>query len=36
MFDVTTIANGMVLLTPPGFIVEDHKLTLYGRCNLCP
>jgi Fur family ferric uptake transcriptional regulator len=34
-FDVTACPGDMAALAPKGFTVEDHDLTLYGRCSDC-
>jgi Fur family ferric uptake transcriptional regulator len=35
VFDVHGCAGNFTRLAPKGFIVEDHDLTLYGRCTHC-
>lgn len=35
VFDVHECPGNMKDLAPRGFIVEDHELTLYGRCSDC-
>ncbi|MEM8782216.1 MAG: Fur family transcriptional regulator [Planctomycetota bacterium] len=34
-FDVPRSPDGIADLAPPGFALEDHELTLYGRCSDC-
>ena len=34
-FDIPGCAEGITKLAPPGFEVEEHELTLYGRCDEC-
>jgi Fur family transcriptional regulator, ferric uptake regulator len=36
VFDVHACPGDLGRLAPPGFTVEDHDLTLYGRCKDCP
>ena len=35
VFDVHACPGDMRSLAPQGFLVEDHDLTLYGRCKDC-
>ncbi len=35
VFDVHACPGDLSKLAPPGFLVEDHDLTLYGRCKDC-
>lgn len=35
VFDVTACPGNLAALAPPGFTVDDHELTLYGRCGDC-
>jgi Fur family ferric uptake transcriptional regulator len=35
VFDVDACPGDLSELAPPGFTVEDHDLTLYGRCKEC-
>lgn len=35
VFDVHACPGDLARLAPPGFTVEDHDLTLYGRCRDC-
>ncbi|MBL8327988.1 MAG: transcriptional repressor [Rubrivivax sp.] len=35
VFDVHACPGDLSRLAPPGFTVEDHDLTLYGRCRDC-
>lgn len=35
VFDVHACPGDLSRLAPPGFTVDDHDLTLYGRCNEC-
>jgi Fur family ferric uptake transcriptional regulator len=35
VFDVHACPGDLSRLAPPGFTVEDHDLTLYGRCKDC-
>lgn len=34
-FDVHGCPGGITKLAPPGFEVEEHEITLYGRCRHC-
>ena len=34
-FDIHGCPGGMAELAPPGFEVEEHAITLYGRCGEC-
>ena len=34
-FDIHGCPEGMAELAPPGFEVEEHEITLYGRCGEC-
>jgi Fur family ferric uptake transcriptional regulator len=34
--DVHACPGGLSRLAPAGFTVEEHELTLYGRCKECP
>ncbi|MEM7577097.1 MAG: transcriptional repressor [Planctomycetota bacterium] len=34
-FDVHGCPGGIAELAPPGFDIEDHELTLFGRCPEC-
>ncbi|MCU0775089.1 MAG: transcriptional repressor [Ideonella sp.] len=36
VFDVHACPGDLSRLAPAGFTVEDHDLTLYGRCSDCP
>jgi Fur family ferric uptake transcriptional regulator len=36
VFDVHACPGDLSRLAPKGFTVEDHDLTLYGRCSECP
>lgn len=36
VFDVHACPGDFSQLAPKGFTVEDHDLTLYGRCKDCP
>lgn len=36
VFDVHGSAGDLARLAPEGFVVDDHELTLYGRCRDCP
>ena len=36
VFDVHACPGDLTRLAPTGFTVEDHDLTLYGRCADCP
>jgi Fur family ferric uptake transcriptional regulator len=35
VFEVDACPGDLASLAPPGFTVEDHDLTLYGRCSDC-
>lgn len=35
VFEVQDCPGNLAALAPPGFTVEDHELTLYGRCTDC-
>lgn len=35
VFEVHACPGDLASLAPPGFSVEDHELTLYGRCSDC-
>ncbi len=35
VFEVDACPGDLASLAPPGFTVEDHDLTLYGRCAEC-
>jgi Fur family ferric uptake transcriptional regulator len=35
VFDIHSCPKDLTALAPKGFIVEDHDLTLYGRCKSC-
>ena len=35
VFEVEACPGNLASLAPPGFTVEDHDLTLYGRCSDC-
>lgn len=35
VYDVHACPGDLSRLAPPGFSVEDHDLTLYGRCRSC-
>jgi Fur family transcriptional regulator, ferric uptake regulator len=35
VFDVHACPGNLARLAPPGFLVEGHELTLYGRCSEC-
>lgn len=35
VFDVHACPGDLAALAPRGFTVEDHELTLYGRCSAC-
>jgi Fur family ferric uptake transcriptional regulator len=35
VFDVHACPGDLSRLAPAGFVVEDHDLTLYGRCRDC-
>ena len=34
-FDIHACPGEMVELAPPGFEIEKHEITLYGRCGEC-
>lgn len=34
-FDVHGCAGGIANMVPPGFEVQEHELTLFGRCGEC-
>ena len=34
-FDIHGCPGGMEELAPPGFEIEKHEITLYGRCGEC-
>ena len=34
-FDIHGCPGGMAELAPPGFEIEKHEITLYGRCDEC-
>ncbi len=34
-FDIHGCPGGMAELAPPGFEIEKHEITLYGRCGEC-
>ena len=34
-FDVPGCPEGITKLAPPGFEVDEHEITLYGRCDEC-
>lgn len=34
-FDIPGCPGHMRLATPPGFVVEEHEIVLYGRCPDC-
>ena len=34
-FDIHQCPGGIVELAPPGFEIEKHEITLYGRCSEC-
>jgi len=36
VFDVHACPGDLSRLAPPGFSVQGHDLTLYGRCSDCP
>jgi Fur family ferric uptake transcriptional regulator len=36
VFEVEACPGDLSSLAPAGFSVEDHELTLYGRCGDCP
>lgn len=35
VFEVDACPGDLASLAPPGFTVEDHDLTLYGKCSDC-
>jgi Fur family ferric uptake transcriptional regulator len=35
VFDVETCPGNLERLAPTGFLVEDHEIILYGRCEPC-
>jgi Fur family ferric uptake transcriptional regulator len=35
VFEVEACPGDLSNLTPPGFTLEDHDLTIYGRCSDC-
>lgn len=35
VFDVHACPGDLAALAPAGFLVEDHEITLYGRCREC-
>lgn len=35
VYDVDACPGDLSRLAPAGFVVEDHELTLYGRCRHC-
>lgn len=35
VFDVDGCPGHLSRLVPPGFVMEDHELVLYGRCEGC-
>ena len=35
VFDVHACPGNLAALAPPGFLVNDHDLVLYGRCSDC-
>ena len=35
VFDVHACPGDLSYLAPAGFVLEDHDLTLYGRCQAC-
>jgi Fur family ferric uptake transcriptional regulator len=35
VFDIHSCPTDLAALAPKGFTVEDHDLTLYGRCKNC-
>ncbi len=35
VYDVHACPGDLARLAPPGFEVQDHELTLYGRCKDC-
>ena len=34
-FDIHGCADGISEMVPPGFTVQGHEITLYGKCNGC-
>lgn len=34
-FDIDGCPGGIAKLAPPGFEVDEHEVTLYGRCRNC-
>lgn len=35
VYEINACSGGMQSLTPPGFSLEDHEITLFGRCADC-
>lgn len=35
VFDVHACPGNLASLAPPGFVVDSHEITLYGRCSDC-
>ena len=35
VFDIPGCPGELIGLTPPGFSVESHEITLYGQCSDC-
>lgn len=35
VFDIHSCPTDLAMLAPKGFKIEDHDLTLYGRCKDC-
>jgi len=35
VYDVEGCPGHLSKLIPSGFVMEDHELVLYGRCNVC-
>lgn len=35
VFDVHACPGNLASLAPPGFLVDSHEITLYGRCSDC-
>ena len=35
VYDIAGCPRALQRLAPPGFVVHDHSLTLYGRCPEC-
>lgn len=35
VYDVQGCPGHLSRLIPPGFVMEDHELVLYGRCKVC-